>query len=288
MFPDREYARQACRFSLCASLAGWYVERMLTLDKSSPQRAQMLPKVEAAVHEIEQIRGSGQNPQVVMWQGMLDLARGNTGKAIRSLYAAYEQIKASTGPQERDPLLSCTLANIFKGTTEIGAVIEFLGSALGAGIIDTKPNVLLDYADTLLQARSYDMVLNAIGIFDERFGQTERSSVLRIGALIAKGHIPEAEEAISHLGSGDPNGLRLGMSLARAKAVQLRNAIRQQRPGEDSPITFTPVKPDDNGNGGQSVQTLTTELRNLERRRRISCSVTQTPGGRDDRMSSSR
>jgi tetratricopeptide (TPR) repeat protein len=261
----RQYARRAARFSLCASLAGWCVERVLTLDQSSPQRAQMLPKVEAAVHEIEQIRGSGQNPQVVMWQGMLDLARGDTGKAIRSLYAAYQQIKASVTPQERDPLLSCTLANIFKGTTEIGAVIEFLGSALGAGIIDTKPNVLLDYADALLQVRSYDMVLNAVGIFDERFGQTERSRVLRIGALIAKGHIPEAEEAISHLSSGDPNALRLGMSLARAKAVQLRNAIRQQRSSEDSPIPVTPVKPDGNGNGAQSVQTLTTELHNLER-----------------------
>jgi len=261
----RQYARQACKFSLCASLAGWYVERMLTLDKSSPQRAQMLTKVETAVHEIEQIRGSGQNPQVVMWQGMLDLARGNTGKAVRSLYAAYEQIKASSTPQERDPLLSCTLANIFKGTTEIGAVIEFLGSALGAGIIDTKPSVLLDYAETLLQARSYDMVLNAVSIFDERFGQTERSKVLRTGALIARGHIPEAEEAISQLSSSDPNALRLGMSLARAKAAQLRNAIRQQRSSEDSTITFTPVKADENGNGGQSVQTLTAELRNLER-----------------------
>ncbi len=261
----RQYARQACRFSLCASLAGWYVERMLTLDRSSPQRAEMLTKVETAVHEIEQIRGSGQNPQVVMWQGMLDLARGNTGKAIRSLYAAYEQIKASSTPQERDPLLSYTLANIFKGTTEIGAVIEFLGSALGAGIIDMKPNVLLDYAETLLQARSYDMVLNAVGIFDERFGQTERSRVLRIGALIARGHIPEAEEAISHLNSSDPNSLRLGMSLARAKAAQLRNAIRQERTTEDSPITPAPVKADENGNGVQSVQALTMELRNLER-----------------------
>ncbi|RPJ39416.1 MAG: hypothetical protein EHM35_02430, partial [Planctomycetaceae bacterium] len=261
----RQYARQAARFSLCASLAGWYVERMLTLDRSSPQRAEMLTKVETAVHEIEQIRGSGQNPQVVMWQGMLDLARGNTGKAIRSLYAAYEQIKASSTPQERDPLLSYTLANIFKGTTEIGAVIEFLGSALGAGIIDMKPNVLLDYAETLLQARSYEMVLNAVGIFDERFGQTERSRVLRIGALIARGHIPEAEEAISHLNSSDPNSLRLGMSLARAKAAQLRNAIRQERTTEDSPVTPAPVKADENGNGVQSVQALTMELRNLER-----------------------
>ncbi len=261
----REYARQASRLSLCASLTGWYVERILTLDKSSPQRAEMLTKAETAVHEIEQIRGSGQNPQVVMWQGMLDLARGNTGKAIRNLYAAYEQIKASVAPQDRDALLACTLANIFKGTTEIGAVIEFLGSALEAGVIDTKPSVLLDYAEALLQARSYDMVLNAANIFDERFGRTERSKVLRIGALIAKGHIPEAEDAVSRLSSGDPNALRLGISLTRAKATQLRNALRQEQTGTDSPTVSAPVKADENGNNGQSTQTLTAELHRLER-----------------------
>ena len=74
-------------------------------------------------------------------------------------------------------------------------------------------------------------MLNAVDIFDERFGQTERSKVLRIGALIAKGHIPEAEEAVSKLSSGDPNGLRLGISLTRAKAAQLRNALRQAQEG---------------------------------------------------------
>ncbi|MBN1508042.1 MAG: tetratricopeptide repeat protein [Sedimentisphaerales bacterium] len=243
----RQYARQAVRLSLCSFLTGRCVERILTLDRSSPQRAEMLAKAEEAVHEIEQIRGSGQNPQVVMWQGMLDLAKGNTSKAIRNLYAAYEQLKASGAPQERDPFLSYTLANIFQGTPEIGAVIEFLGSALGAGAVEMKPSVLLDYAEALLQAKSYDMVLNAVGVFDERFGATDRSKVLRTGALIAKGHIPEAEEAISRLSAQDPNTLRLGIHLARAKAAQLRNALRQERTAD-----------------GQSVEGLTTELHNCE------------------------
>jgi len=263
----RQYARQAARLALNAFLTRCYVGRMLTLDKSSPQMAELLARAEAAVHEIEQIRGSGQNPQVVMWQGMLDLVKGSTSKAIKSLCAAYEQIKASSAPQERDAFLSCTLADIFKGTTEIGAVVEFLGSALGAGIIDTKPSVLLDYGEALLQARSYDMALNAASIFDERFGQTQRSKVLHVGALIGKGHIPEAEEAISRLDSKDPNVLRLGVSLDRAKSAQLRIAFRQQRTNEDSSITFTPAKGDDTGNAAQSVETLAAELRNCERHR---------------------
>lgn len=249
----RKYARQAARLSLDAFLLRCYVGRMLSLGQSSPQRADLLARAEAAVREIEQIRGSGQNPQVVMWQGMLDLVKGNTGKAIRSLYAAYEQIKAAGTPQERDAFLSCTLADIFKGTTEVGAVVEFLGSALGAGIIDTRPDVLLDYGEALLQARSYDMALNAAGIFDERFGQTSRSRILRVGALIGKGHIPEAEEAISKLDANDPNVVRVSLGLERAKSAQLRGALRQQRESEA-------------GNGGQSVETLTAELRDCERR----------------------
>ena len=262
----RQYARQVGRLSLDAFLLRCYVGRMLSADKSSPQRAELLAKAETAVREIEQIRGSGQNPQVVMWQGMLDLVKGNTSKAIRSLYAAYEQIKTSSTPQERDAFLACTLADIFKGTTEIGAVIEFLGSALSAGVIDAQPGVLLDYGDALLRARSYDMVLNAVGIFDERFGQTQRSKLLQIGALIGKGHIPEAEEAISKLDSSDPNVLRLGMSLDLAKGVQLRGALRQQRASNDgSSIALTPVETDDKGRGGRSVETLTAELRNCER-----------------------
>jgi tetratricopeptide (TPR) repeat protein len=261
----RQYARRAGKLSLDVFLLRCYVGQMLTLDKSAPQRAELLAKAEVAVHEIEQIRGSGQNPQVVMWQGMLDLVKGNTGKAIRSLCAAYEQIKASSSPQDRDAFLCCTLADIFKGTTEIGAVIEFLGSALGAGMIDTKPDVLLDYGEALLQARSYDMVLNAVSIFDERFGQTPRSKVLQIGALIGKGHIPEAEEAISRLDPKDPNMLRLSVALDRTKGVQLRGAIRQQRGSADSPVAATPAKADDKDNEGQSVETLTAELRTCER-----------------------
>ena len=107
------------------------MERLLTLPQSDPAREGFLARLEKAVHEIGQIRGSGEDPEVVKWQGMLDLAKGQTGKAVRSLYAAYEQIKAANPPEQRDPFLSWTLAKIFARTAETGAVIEFLGTALG-------------------------------------------------------------------------------------------------------------------------------------------------------------
>ncbi len=139
------------------------------------------------------------------WQGMLDLAKGQTGKAVRSLYVAYEQIKAANPPEQRDPFLSWTLAKIFERTGETGAVIDFLGTALGCGIVYAKPEALLDYGAALLRAGSYETVLNIAGVFEERFGGNDRSRGLRLKALIAKGALAEAEKEIAKLNPSDPN-----------------------------------------------------------------------------------
>ena len=76
------------------------------LPKSDPTREGLGARLQKAVHEIGQMRGSGEDPEVVKWQGMLDLAKGQTGQAVRSLYAAYQQIKAANPLEQRDPFLS--------------------------------------------------------------------------------------------------------------------------------------------------------------------------------------
>jgi tetratricopeptide (TPR) repeat protein len=116
-----QYARRINRFSLCSLLAKCCIERVLALPGSDPAREGYLAQAQKAVREIGQIQGSGENPEVLKWQGMLDLANGQTGKAVKNLYAAYEKIKADNPPEERDPFLSLTLANIFKDTSESGA-----------------------------------------------------------------------------------------------------------------------------------------------------------------------
>lgn len=262
----RQYAKQANRLSVCSFLARCYVGRILALGKSAPGRDAMLAKAEKAVHEIETIRGSGENPQVVMWQGMLELARGHTSNAIRGLYTAYEQIRASNPSGETDPFLSYTLAEIFKGTAEIGAVIEFLGSALNSGIMNTKPESLLDYGEALLQARSHDTALSFVNTFDERFGRNDRSRMLRVQVLIAKGHVSEAEEAVAALNSDDPNTVRLRLDLARAKTAQLRAAIRQEESGDGSSIEFAEVNANDEADQRGSAEAMAAELRDYERR----------------------
>jgi len=163
-----------------------------------------------------------------MWQGMLDLARGDTAGAVANLHAAYEQIKAAGSAGGGNAFLSYTLAKVFEGSAETGAVIEFLGSALDARIVDTKPEALLDYADVLLEVESYEGAASAVQNFEARFGPNARSRVLRIETLIAGGHVTEAEEAVAGLRADDPEALRLRLALINAKAAQLQRAIRQE------------------------------------------------------------
>ncbi len=232
----RQAAKQVNRLTLCSLLARFCVERVTTLEGSASAGAEMLAKAERAVREIEQIRGSGENPQVVMWQGMLDLARGDTAGAVGRLYAAYEQLKAAGSAGAGDAFLSYTLAKVFEGSTETGAVIEFLGSALDARIVDTKPEALLDYADVLLEVQSYEGAASAVQNFEARFGPNARSRALRIETLIAGGHVTEAEEAVAGLRADDPNALRLRLALMSAKAAQLQMAIRQEGSAGDAAL----------------------------------------------------
>jgi len=223
-----QFAKRVNRFSLCALLGKCCVERILTLPLSDPMREGLLARVEKAVHEIGQLRGGGEDPEVVKWQGMLDLAKGQTGRAVRSLYTAYEQIKAGNPPEQRDAFLSYTLAKVIENTPETGAVIDFLGTALSSGIVYTRPNALLDYGQALLRAGSYDAVLNTVNVFQERFGGNSRSQVLRIKALIAKGTLPEAQQEIARLNPSDPNSVMLSLDATRVQANQLLATMRQQ------------------------------------------------------------
>ncbi|MBN2129709.1 MAG: hypothetical protein JW741_09440, partial [Sedimentisphaerales bacterium] len=262
----RQAAKQVNRLALCSFLARCCVERITSSEDSTPAKAEMLAKAERAVREIEQIRGSGENPQVVMWQGMLDLARGDTARAVGKLHAAYEQIKAAGSASEGDAFLSYTLAKVFEGSTETGAVIEFLGSALDARIVDTKPEALLDYAEVLLEVQSYEGAASAVHNFEARFGPSARSRALRIQTLIAGGHVTEAEEAVAGLGPDDSNALRLRLALTNAKAAQLQRAIRREEPAGDAAAPLDSPGGVEAEDTQGSAQAMTAELRHYRSR----------------------
>jgi tetratricopeptide (TPR) repeat protein len=258
--------RRLNRVSLDALLAKCCVERVLSRPESDPMRERFLARAERAVHEIQQIHGSGEDPEVVKWQGMLDLAYGRTGQAVKNLYAAYEQIKAANPPEDRDPFLSYTLANVFQSTSEAGAVIEFLGAALSAGITQTRPEALLDYGDVLLSVGSYDAALSAVHSFAERFGENPRNRVLRLRALIAAGHLTEAEEGIGRRRPDDPNTVALNLELLRAKVAQLLTAIRQGELVGKAPMALRPAGTDLEARSAGNTQAMTVEVQNLRRR----------------------
>ena len=112
------------RFQLYSFLANCYVEQVLEshIQKSESQTKALLSNIEQTVHEIEQILGSNEEPLVIKWQGMLELARGNRKSAVKKLYSAYEQLKAlkPSGPPWPQDMefahLSYTLAKIFRNS----------------------------------------------------------------------------------------------------------------------------------------------------------------------------
>ena len=72
------------------------------------------------MHQIGQIVGSGDDLEVIKWNGMLDMARGHRDRATRQLYSVYTKMKGSTKQGQRDPLLAYVLARQFKDTPEVG------------------------------------------------------------------------------------------------------------------------------------------------------------------------
>ncbi len=239
----RQMANRNNRVLLYIFLANCYIEQVLEPceQRSESESGEWLTKAEQAVHEIEQFYGSGEEPQVVKWQGMLELAKFQLGKgdrntAIKKLYGAYEQLKASG---RRDARLSYTLAKFFENTVELGAAREFFISALSIpnrNVVDkideTKPEALLDFAEVLLKLRDYDGALNIISFFENEYWTNQRSWMLRIKLYIATNQFDEAEEELAHARPDDPNTIKLDLVLVQAKVRQVRRAIAQKQTQE--------------------------------------------------------
>jgi tetratricopeptide (TPR) repeat protein len=246
----RQRANRSSRAILYAFLANCYIEQVLEPCevRTQAQSQEWLTKAEQAVHEIEQLFGSGENPQVVKWRGMLELAKFELGKgdrnvAIKELYAAYEQLEASG---QRDTPLSYTLAKLFGNTTELGAANEFFASALSVAdrsvpdkIDERKPEALLDYANLLFKLRDYAAALNVINFFENEYWSDRRSQILRIEAYIAARQFDEAEEELAKKQLDDPNMIKLNLALVQAKVRQVQRAIAQKRTEESLGIIST-------------------------------------------------
>lgn len=224
------------RYNLFSLLATCYIERILDAgDGGAASELQTwMDGAERAVHEIEQLVGSGEDPRVVTWQGMLELARGNTQTALNKLYAAYTQIRAVKHPEPPWPpdpefaRLSYTLASILKDSDEVGAVREFLTSALISRIDWVKPQASLDYVEALLRYGHYADALENIDAFETHAGANQRSRDLRIKAHIGARQFAEAERELAARAPDEPGTTELRLSLTQAKIRHTRLAIAQK------------------------------------------------------------
>ncbi len=224
---------------LNSMLVNNYVDLILDstgpIDKPEGQPAtEWLAEAEKAARQIEQVFGSGDAPQVIEWQGMVELAaaklgKGDVGAAIRKLYKIYTQLKAS---ERSDPHLSYKLAKVFANSTESGAVAEFLRNALLNGIEATRPQARLDYAEILTKAGIWKMALDHIDAFEQRCGVTDRSRLLRISAYTGAGEFADANRYLEQIPQQDPNWMAMKVAILEGKARQIRAIIerRQERP----------------------------------------------------------
>ncbi len=229
----RQQINKMNRISLYTLLARSYIEQILEFSeaKTKVEFLEDLSEAKIAVHEIEQLYGSGENPKVAKWRGMLELAKEKLGKgdknlAIRQIYAAYEQLKASGRP---DAQISYTLAKVFENTSEIGAVLEFIAGALNAGITQTRPEALLDFAEALLRVNVQAGALSNIDMFEKYFWVNERSQSLRIRAYIVAKQFDKAEEILATEHEKDNSSkIKSHLTLLQAQIGQLRSEMQMK------------------------------------------------------------
>ncbi len=238
----RQRLHRLNRYRLYALLADCYIEQILDARaaETPPQTDLWLAGAEDAVHQIEQLFGSGDEPLVAKWKGMLQLAKADQDAAVQTLYTAYERLKAVMPPQPPWPRdlelaqLSHTLAGIFKNTSETGAVLEFLTSAIYAGISDIKPQAYLDYVNALLTLNYHAEALRNIDAYEEYFGSSRTSQELRIKTYIGARQFGDAEKKLAEIPADDPDTVVLRLALAHARIRDIRLTIRQKKSPADS------------------------------------------------------
>lgn len=119
----------AYRIMLNSLLINSSLDRILESAEPLPEAEgkQLLEQAQAAQRRIEQIFTSGEDPQVVKWQGMVELAaaklnEGDFASPIRKLYKVYTQLKAS---EMSDPQLSYRLARFSPTVRKAARLLSF-------------------------------------------------------------------------------------------------------------------------------------------------------------------
>lgn len=229
------------RATLYILLATIYTEQLILNDlfENDLQRQLWINESEKAVRQIEQILQSGEDPIVIKWQGMLELAKGNQPEGLRKLYTAYQQLKAAN---RIDTQLAYILAKSFEDTTELGVANEFWTAALRFrpedrnrredSIDKKKPDAWLDCAELWLKFRSPPSVLNLVRYYETFYGVNDRSKILRINAYIEGNELDKALTEIKEAQLDEPNEIALEIALLQRRIRNSTIAIERERLSE--------------------------------------------------------
>ncbi len=225
----RQFRHRQNKYMLYRLLAGWCIEQAFEEGRAGDeeQRLEWTTKAELAIHEIEQIIGTGDNVHVVKWHGMLALVKGDTTTAIRQMFNAYEQLKAAN---RRDLMLSYMLARVFENRAEIGARSELLESALfkRPSIALQKPQALLDYAQILLVLRAPTKSVSMVDAYEKARPSSDRSKSLRIRGYIHAGQFDDAEEQLAQMDPDAADTIELRLSLVQRRIARIASQRRQK------------------------------------------------------------
>jgi tetratricopeptide (TPR) repeat protein len=266
----RSEATRTNRLLMLSILANIYIDQIMDANASlgESEGQQLLTNAQQTVRPIEQFYRSGDDPQVVKWQGMVELAaarlkQSDPAPAIQKLYKAYTQLKAAG---RSDPRLSYRLAKTFAYGIENGAVSEFLADALQNGIESALPESRLEYAELLLKAAIWKAALAHIDLFEERYGITDRSRILRTRAYIIAREFAEAERCLDQIPQHDPSWRQLKAAILETKGTTLRTIIISR---EEKPRTSTVLmnalsqKPQQQEVDQRSTEQIATEMKTL-------------------------
>ncbi len=206
------------RLNLFTTLSHAYLDAAIEAGESGDegQREQWLAKARDSIHEIEQILGTKTNVYSLKWQSQLAFAAGDKNEAVLQMYNVYEQLKAA---DRQDPMFSYRLAQAFADSSEVGARLEFLVSAINGRIDDYKPEVFLETAEIHLTVRYTNNALALANVYETKYSANNRSIAVKARAYILSGRRDEAEEELAKLDAD----LRVAVEL---KAELLRNRIR--------------------------------------------------------------
>jgi len=228
----RTWENRMNRLSLYSFLANRYIEQVVEPFKpiSESEKQQLITAAEEAIHQIEQLIGSGENINVTKWEGMLEFAKGNRGVAIRKMYAAFEQIRASEGTLWMDPHLPYLLAKAFENSSEQGVAVMFLSSAIQSGIVTwSRPEAVLDYSKAILKLENWAVAVSNIEYYERLFGPNQTSRSLKIFAYVGAGQFEEALEELSSAPQDDVETIKLRIVLEQARIRQIRTALGESK-----------------------------------------------------------